>query len=134
MLTLAIAFFVNQRTRHDTRYGSEMKRLDQHTFTIQLLVHRGTPSQAYRKLASEVYGFRDERDNSGPGSLNAGLERMGNYLADADGNNFQQWDAIQKYTLPFLVIPSLCYTNQSILWCAAFIVVVWRCSARVTMW
>ena len=81
-------------------FGSQVSKLPghMHTFTLQLLVHEGSPSDTYRKLASEVYAFRDERDNSGPGSLNAAMERMGDYLADADGSNFLQWDAIQKYS------------------------------------
>ena len=81
-------------------FGSQVSKLQgrTHFFTLQLLVHRGSGSETYRKLASEVYGFQDERDNSGPGSLNAALERMSDYLADADGANFLQWDAIQKYS------------------------------------
>eukprot|EP01045_Picozoa_sp_COSAG04_P005533 COSAG04_NODE_258_length_18740_cov_15.019312_4_plen_829_part_00 len=81
-------------------FGSQVSKLQgrTHSFTLQLLVHRGSGSETYRKLASIVYGFRDERDNSGPGSLNAALERMSDYLADADGANFLQWDFIQKYS------------------------------------
>lgn len=72
-------------------FGSLLREKAEQSFTLQLLVHQGTPSDAYRRLAGDVYGFRDERDNSGPGSLNGALERMNDYLADADGNNFQQW-------------------------------------------
>jgi hypothetical protein len=81
-------------------FGSQVSKLPHrtHSFIVQLLVHKGSPSATYRKLASRVYGFQDERDNSGPGSLNAAIERMGDYLADADGSNFMQWDAIQKYS------------------------------------
>lgn len=56
-------------------FGSAMTEGAKFQAAIQLLVHHGTPSSAYRKLASEVYGFRDERDNSGTGSLNSALVR-----------------------------------------------------------
>jgi hypothetical protein len=81
-------------------FGSQIasRPAHSHTFTVQLLVHQGTASETYRKLATEVYGFRDERDNSGTGSLNGAIERMADYLCDADGNNLLQWDAIQKYS------------------------------------
>ena len=82
-------------------FGSQVSRLPErtHSFSVQLLVHQGAASLAYRRLAAEVYGFRDERDNSGPGSLNGAMERMADYLADADGSNFLQWDAINKCLL-----------------------------------
>lgn len=78
-------------------FGSLLQEHAEQSFALQLLVHQGTPSEAYRLVAGGVFGFQDERDNSGPGSLNAALERMSDYLADADGNNYQQWDAINKY-------------------------------------
>jgi hypothetical protein len=58
-------------------YGSQVHTLPghQHSFTLQLLVHQGTPSETYRKLAQEVYGFRDERDNSGLVANSHGLAR-----------------------------------------------------------
>eukprot|EP01050_Picozoa_sp_SAG11_P001599 SAG11_NODE_71_length_18338_cov_14.752974_3_plen_2964_part_00 len=79
-------------------FQSRVSAGHQQNFTLQLLVCEGSPSDAYRRLASEVYGFRDERDNSGPGSLNTAIERMADYLADADGLNLLQWDAVQKYS------------------------------------
>jgi hypothetical protein len=78
-------------------FGSLLTVDDSHSFTVQLLLKTGSPSSAYRQVATDVFGFRDERDNSGPGSLNGALERMSDYLADADGNNFQQFDAINKF-------------------------------------
>eukprot|EP01046_Picozoa_sp_COSAG06_P017756 COSAG06_NODE_1215_length_10233_cov_68.717979_9_plen_1235_part_00 len=87
-------------------FGSLLSANEEHSFTIQILVKTGSPSAAYRQVATEVFGFRDERDNSGPGSLNAALERMNDYLADADLNNFQQFDAINKFDFYWMDQPS----------------------------
>ncbi|HEY3900710.1 MAG TPA: hypothetical protein VGM54_19025 [Chthoniobacter sp.] len=66
-------------------------------FSFRCVVRAGDWKETYRHIASDIQGFRDERDNSGPGSLNATLERVVDFLADRHGGNHAMWDSQQKY-------------------------------------
>jgi hypothetical protein len=65
--------------------------------TFRVVVRPGDWKDTYRHVARRLHGFRDQRDNSGPGSLNATLERVMDFLADRRGRNHAMWDAQQKY-------------------------------------
>lgn len=66
-------------------------------FTFRCVVRAGDWKGTYAHIARDIHGFRDQRDNSGPGSLNATLERIVDFLADRRGGNHALWDAQQKY-------------------------------------
>ena len=69
------------------------------SFSISIFLEGNTtPSDAYRSVSETVYSFKDERDQSATGALNAAFERMLDYLADVSQSNFQQWDSINKYS------------------------------------
>jgi len=66
-------------------------------FTFVCVARAGDWKDTYAHIARDIHGFRDQRDNSGPGSLNATLERVMDFLADRRGGNHALWDAQQKY-------------------------------------
>jgi hypothetical protein len=66
-------------------------------FTFRCVLRAGDWKETYAHIARELHGFRDQRDNSGPGSLNATLERVMDFLADRRGGNHAMWDPQQKY-------------------------------------
>ena len=66
-------------------------------FTFRCVVRAGDWKDTYAHIARDLHGFRDQRDNSGPGSLNATLERVMDFLADRRGGNHAMWDSQQKY-------------------------------------
>ena len=51
----------------------------------------------HRHIAQDIHGLRDQRDNSGPGTLNGCLERIMDFLADRNGRNYAMWSDEQKY-------------------------------------
>ena len=53
--------------------------------------------------ATQEYNFTEFRDQSGTGSINKAFERMTDYLSNADGHNFLQFDAMQKYSNYWMV-------------------------------
>jgi hypothetical protein len=69
------------------------------TFQFQLIfaLRDGGWQEAFRHVAENIYGFRDMRDNSGPGPLHLAIGRVMDYLRDKNGKNFAQWDPEQKY-------------------------------------
>ncbi|MCX6968102.1 MAG: hypothetical protein NTZ46_10080 [Verrucomicrobia bacterium] len=66
-------------------------------FTFVCVVKPGDWKETYAHIAQNIQGFRDLRDNSGPGSINGTLERVIDYLADRHGGNHALWDPQQKY-------------------------------------
>ena len=79
--------------------GAESKRQagEAWRFVFRCVVRAGDWKETYRHIAREIHDFRDQRDNSGPGSLNATLQRVIDFLADRRGGNHALWDAQQKY-------------------------------------
>ncbi|MCX7008596.1 MAG: hypothetical protein NTY53_15315 [Kiritimatiellaeota bacterium] len=66
-------------------------------FTLRCVVRAGDWKETTRHIARDICGVRDQRDNSGPGSLNAAIERVMAFLGDRDGHNHACWHAEQKY-------------------------------------
>lgn len=66
-------------------------------FRVRYVVQPGTWRDLYRDIAQVDYGLDDPRDNTGTGSLNRTFERMMDYLADRNGQNYAMWHAEQKY-------------------------------------
>jgi hypothetical protein len=66
-------------------------------FTVRCVVRAGDWKETNRHIARDICGVRDQRDNSGPGSLNAAIERVLAFLGDRDGRNHACWHAEQKY-------------------------------------
>ena len=66
-------------------------------FTFRCIIRAGSWIETYSHIARHIFGLRDQRDNSGPGSLNGTLERVMDFLADRHGGNHALWDAQQKY-------------------------------------
>jgi len=76
---------------------SRMRAGEAWRFTFRIVARPGDWKDTYRHIARAIHGVRDQRDNSGPGSLNATLERVMDFLADRGGRNHAMWDAQQKY-------------------------------------
>ena len=76
---------------------SKMRAGDSWRFAFRCVVRAGDWKESYAHIARDIHGFRDQRDNSGPGSLNATLERVMDFLADRRGGNHALWDSQQKY-------------------------------------
>ena len=66
-------------------------------FTFQCALRAGDWKDTFAHIARDVHGVRDQRDNSGPGSLNDCLARVMDFLADRRGGNRAMWDPQQKY-------------------------------------
>lgn len=76
---------------------SEMKAGVPWSFTLRCVIQPGDWKDVYAHIARDIHGFRDLRDNSGPGSINGTLERVMDFLADRRGGNHAMWDGQQKY-------------------------------------
>lgn len=76
---------------------SKMSRGVPWKFSFRFVARPGDWKETYAHMARTIHGFRDERDNSGPGSLNGTLERVVEFLADRRGGNRAMWDEQQKY-------------------------------------
>lgn len=76
---------------------SKMKSGQTFSFAFRLVVRSGDWKDTYAHIARDIFGFRDMRDNSGPGSLNNCLERVADFLVNRNGHNFAMWDEQQKY-------------------------------------
>ncbi|MEA3210332.1 MAG: hypothetical protein QOE70_3389 [Chthoniobacter sp.] len=76
---------------------SRMRAGEAWQFVFRWVVRAGDWKETYAHIARDLHGFRDQRDNSGPGSLNATLERVMDFLADRRGGNHALWDTQQKY-------------------------------------
>ncbi len=67
-----------------------------HSFGVLLAVDNSEWYDFYKGIVKNIFKFRDQRDNSGPGSLNKLLANITDYAMDADGNNYNMWDSNQK--------------------------------------
>ena len=76
---------------------SQMRAEQPWQFRFRCLVRAGDWKETYTHIARDIHRFRDERDNTGPGSLNGTLERVMDFLADRHGGNYALWDSQQKY-------------------------------------
>src|SRR5690606_9879109 len=76
---------------------SLMKQGQVYQFRLHYCLNAGDWKEMYRYVARNFYGFRDMRDNSGPGSINQTIENAIDYMADRSGNNAAFWHAEQKY-------------------------------------
>ncbi|MEI7728297.1 MAG: hypothetical protein WCO56_01945 [Verrucomicrobiota bacterium] len=66
-------------------------------FTMRLVAKAGDWKVLQQHVACGIFGLHDDRDNSGPGSLNATLERVMDFLDDRNGHNYAMWSDEQKY-------------------------------------
>jgi hypothetical protein len=80
-------------------YESKMSNdaTSEHSFGFRVVVRPGNWTDTYAHIARDVHGLRDQRDNTGPGSLNGTLERVIDFLADRSHQNHALWDPEQKY-------------------------------------
>jgi len=78
-------------------FESQMKPDAAWNFTLRLINRAGDWKQTYSHLARTVFDVRDDRDNSGPGSLNSALQHTLDFLANRNGKNYAMWDDEQKY-------------------------------------
>ncbi len=76
-----------------------------HCFGVLWVVDNSSWSDFYRGIVKNIFKFRDQRDNSGPGSLNELLANITDYAMDADGNNYNMWDSNQKCNEYFIDQP-----------------------------
>ncbi len=77
--------------------GSRMDAGNSFRFTFRYIQRPGDWKETYAHIARDVHGFRDQRDNSGPGSLTESFARVMDFLADRNGRNHAMWDTQQKY-------------------------------------
>ncbi len=67
-----------------------------HSFGVLLAVDNSKWYDFYKGIVKNIFKFRDQRDNTGTGSLNTFLANITDYAMDADGNNYNMWDSNQK--------------------------------------
>jgi hypothetical protein len=77
--------------------GSRLKAGEAVALAVRCVFRAGDWKETYRHIARDIYRFRDQRDNSGPGSLNGTLERLMDFLSDRNGKNYAMWSDEQKY-------------------------------------
>jgi len=77
--------------------NSRLQSGDARSFVQHFVIRAGDWKDVTADIARRHYGFRDMRDNSGPGSLNRTLEATMDFLADRRGGNRALWHAEQKY-------------------------------------
>jgi fibronectin type 3 domain-containing protein len=65
--------------------------------TIRYILRNSDWKDVFSEQAQVAYGNGDVRDNSGTGSINQTIDRLMDFLGDANGNNFAMWHAEQKY-------------------------------------
>ena len=66
-------------------------------FSFHCVVKAGDWKETLVHIARDIHGFRDQRDNSGPGALNGTLERTIELISNRRGGNHAMWDPQQKY-------------------------------------
>jgi hypothetical protein len=76
---------------------SKMKPGDARATTVHYVLRAGDWKGVYRRIAQRLYGNTDPRDNTGTGSLNRTLERIVDFLANRNGQNYAMWHDEQKY-------------------------------------
>ncbi|MDI1248296.1 MAG: hypothetical protein PSV13_05375 [Lacunisphaera sp.] len=76
---------------------SHLKPGEARTFAVHYVLRPGDWKDTYVYIARALYAFRDQRDHTGPGSINAALEATMDFLADRHGGNRALWHDEQKY-------------------------------------
>jgi hypothetical protein len=76
---------------------SKMKAGASHAFTLRYVLKGGDWKDTYRHIARKLYRFRDQRDNTGAGSINDALANLIDYITDRNGKNYAMWHDEQKY-------------------------------------
>ncbi len=77
--------------------GSRLKPGEACALAVRCVFRPGDWKETHRHIARDIYRFRDQRDNSGPGSLNGTLERLMDFLSNRNGRNYAMWSDEQKY-------------------------------------
>jgi hypothetical protein len=77
--------------------SSKMRAGESRSFKLFFVMRAEEWQSALRYVAEDIYGVRDQRDNSGSGSLSAAIARVRDYLADRNGKNYAMWHVEQKY-------------------------------------
>jgi hypothetical protein len=77
--------------------ASQFTNTETFTFALRFVARPGYWSDAYRYMARNLYGFQDNRDNSGPGSINDVIASMVHYVMDKSGSNYAMWSDEQKF-------------------------------------
>lgn len=76
---------------------SKMEAGEPWSFTLRYVQKAGDWKDTFNHIARNIHGFRDQRDNSGAGSLNGTIERIIDFLTNKNGKNYAMWDNQQKY-------------------------------------
>lgn len=76
---------------------SRIKKGEPWSFTFHVVKKNGTWREVFSHIAYALHGFRDMRDNRGPGSINTAIERIMAFIANHNGKNYSAWDEQQKY-------------------------------------
>lgn len=96
-LTMRTADALNRPTVYAPIYGSAGSQTDATlNFSVRLVVRRGELNAAFRDVATEVFAFRDYRENLPAGSLNATLDNFVDFTLNTTGSNFSYWIANVK--------------------------------------
>lgn len=79
--------------------GAESRRKpgEAYSFAMRAVVRPGNWKETFRHIAQNIYEVHDERDATGPGSLNGTIGRIMDFLSDRDGRNRAFWHDEQKY-------------------------------------
>ncbi len=76
---------------------SQMQANSPWRFTMRIASRAGDWTAMHRHIAQDIHGLSNRRDNSGPGSMNATLEHVMDFLADRNSHNYAMWSDEQKY-------------------------------------
>ncbi len=76
---------------------SQLTNSQSFTFALRFVVRPGYWSDTYRYMARSIYEFSDQRDNSGPGSINDVIANLVHYVTDKSGSNYAMWSDEQKF-------------------------------------
>jgi len=76
---------------------SRMKADQPWSFSLRYVQRAGDWKETFIHIARDIHGFRDQRDNSGTGSLNGTIARIVDFLTNQNGRNYAMWDDQQKY-------------------------------------
>jgi hypothetical protein len=77
--------------------GSKIEAGGTCSLAVRCVFRPGDWKETYRHIVQNIYRLRDQRDNSGPGSLNGTLERLMDFLDNRNGHNYAMWSDEQKY-------------------------------------
>ncbi len=78
-------------------YGSVGSRTDGlQSYAARLIVGGAGLDQAFRDVATGVFGFHDYRENLPAGSLNTALDNLVDFILNTSGQNYSYWRANEK--------------------------------------